>query len=58
MIAKRIAQLGDVRPGIAKRIAQLGDVRPGSLTSTLGRCGKPDCQCHQPGQPGHGPISG
>ena len=40
---------------LAQRIAQLGDLRPGSVTSTSGRCGKPDCRCHQPGQPGHGP---
>ena len=43
------------REVIAQRIAQLGDLRPGSITSTSGRCGKPDCRCHQPGQPGHGP---
>lgn len=43
------------RKVIAQRIAQLGDLRPGSITSTSGRCGKPHCRCHQPGQPGHGP---
>src|SRR5262252_3071844 len=43
------------REAIAKQIAELGDLRPGSITSTSGRCGKPGCRCHQPGQPGHGP---
>ncbi len=40
---------------LAQRIAELGDLRPGSITGTSGRCGKPECHCHQPGQPGHGP---
>ncbi len=43
------------REAITQQIAQLGDLRPGSITSTSGRCGKPECRCHQPGQPGHGP---
>ena len=43
------------REEIAKQIAQLGDLRAGSVTSTSGRCGKPGCRCHQPGQPSHGP---
>src|SRR5437660_7176041 len=43
------------RQKIAQQINQLGDLRAGSVTSTSGRCGKPGCRCHQPGQPGHGP---
>jgi hypothetical protein len=43
------------REVLAQRIAELGDLRPGSVTGTSGRCGKPECHCHQPGQPGHGP---
>src|SRR5437763_15408552 len=43
------------RQEITKQIAQLGDLRAGSVTNTSGRCGKPDCRCHRPGQPGHGP---
>jgi hypothetical protein len=50
-----VAELEQRRKAIAQQIAQLGDLRPGSVTSTSGRCGKPDCRCHQPGQPGHGP---
>jgi len=33
----------------------LGDFRRGSITGITGRCGKANCRCHQPGQPGHGP---
>lgn len=43
------------RQTIAQQIDQLGDFRPGSITGTSGRCGKPDCRCHRPGEPGHGP---
>jgi hypothetical protein len=45
------------REGIAQRIAELGDLRPGSITGTSGRCGKPECHCHQPGQRVTAPIS-
>jgi hypothetical protein len=37
------------------RILQLGDFRSGSITAIQGRCGKPNCHCHQPAQPAHGP---
>lgn len=50
-----LAEWEQRREAIAEQIAQLGDLRPGSVSSTSGRCGKPDCHCHQPGQPGHGP---
>ena len=43
------------RADLLTRISHLGDFRPGSITSTQGRCGNPNCHCHQPGQPGHGP---
>lgn len=50
-----LAELEQRREAILAQFGQLGDLRPGSVTSTSGRCGKPDCHCHQPGQPGHGP---
>jgi hypothetical protein len=37
------------------QILELGDFRGGSITAIGGRCGKPNCRCHQPDQPGHGP---
>lgn len=43
------------RANIVDQIAALGDLRSGSITSTSGRCGKPNCHCHQPNDPGHGP---
>ena len=50
-----LSDLEQRREFLAQRIAELGDLRPGSITGTSGRCGKPECHCHQPGQPGHGP---
>ncbi len=43
------------RAGLLTQIADLGDLRSGSITNTSGRCGKPNCQCHKPGNPVHGP---
>ena len=40
---------------ILAQILELGDFRSGSITPISSRCGKPNCRCHQPGQPGHGP---
>ena len=50
-----LADFEQRRQEIVQQIAQLGDLRAGSVTNTSGRCGKPSCRCHQPGQPGHGP---
>jgi hypothetical protein len=43
------------RSEIVKQLARLGDLRSASISNTSGRCGKPNCRCHQPGQPVHGP---
>lgn len=43
------------RTAILARLVDLGDFRSGSITAISGRCGKPECRCHQPNQPGHGP---
>ena len=45
------------RAELANQFAHLGDLRSGSISNTSGRCGKPNCRCHQPGQPVHGPNS-
>ena len=50
-----LSDLEQRRELLAQRMAELGDLRPGSITGTSGRCGKPECHCHQAGQPGHGP---
>jgi hypothetical protein len=50
-----LSALEQQRFAILARIADLGDFRSGSITAISGRCGKPECRCHQPNQPGHGP---
>jgi hypothetical protein len=50
-----LSALEQQRSDILTRILQVGDFRSGSITAINGRCGKPHCRCHQPGQPGHGP---
>jgi hypothetical protein len=50
-----LASLEQQRASILSRILELGDFRSGSITTIQGRCGKPTCHCHQPGQSGHGP---
>ena len=50
-----LAELEHRRAAIAQQISQLGDLRPGCISGTSGRCGKPSCHCHRPGQPVHGP---
>lgn len=52
---KPLANLEQERSAILTEIVELGDFRSGSVTAISGRCGKPDCRCHQPNQPGHGP---
>ena len=50
-----LPDLAQRREAIVQQIGQLGDLRPGCVTGTSGRCGKPGCRCHQPGEPAHGP---
>jgi hypothetical protein len=54
-IPKSLEFLELQRINITNQIAALGDLRSGSITSTTGRCGKPNCHCHRPKDPGHGP---
>jgi hypothetical protein len=44
------------RDAILHEVLSLGDFRSGSITTTSGKCGKPNCRCHQAGNPGHGPT--
>lgn len=50
-----LASLEQQRSAILTRILELGDFRSGSITAIHGRCGKPNCHCHLPNHPGHGP---
>jgi hypothetical protein len=51
-----LADLESRRAAVQSQIAQLGDMRSGSITGTGGRCGNPNCHCHQAGDLGHGPY--
>jgi len=54
-LSESLTVLEQQRSAILGRIINLGDFRSGSIGAITGRCGKPDCRCHKPGQPGHGP---
>jgi hypothetical protein len=41
------------RVRLSNQIGALGDLRAGSITATQGQCGKPNCHCHKPDDPGH-----
>jgi hypothetical protein len=51
-----LVDLESRRAAVQLQIAQLGDMRSGSISGTSGRCGNPNCHCHQAGDPGHGPY--
>ncbi len=50
-----LADLEQHRHAIFQRMMELPDFRSGSITATYGTCGKPNCHCHEPNQPPHGP---
>jgi hypothetical protein len=54
-LSESLAILEQQRSAILGRILNLGDFRSGSISTITGRCGKPGCRCHRPGEPGHGP---
>jgi hypothetical protein len=54
-LSKSLNALEQQRSAILSCIVDLGDFRSGSVTAISGRCGKPECRCHQPDQPAHGP---
>ena len=43
------------RSDVLQQFLGLGDLRPGSISAVTRRCGKPNCHCAQPGDPGHDP---
>lgn len=51
-----LAELEDRRAAARSQLTQLGDMRAGSISATGGRCGNPNCHCHQPDDAGHGPY--
>jgi hypothetical protein len=55
MAGEPLDDLEQRRAELYARLAGTGDFRPGSVSQTWRRCGKPNCACTQPGNPGHGP---
>lgn len=45
----------NTRRRLLQAISEVGEFRPGQLTPRYRRCGKPNCHCASPGDPGHGP---
>ena len=43
------------RSVILQQFVGLGDLRPGSISAVVRRCGKPNCHCAKPKDPGHDP---
>lgn len=40
---------------LLEEISRLGDFRRGSVSTVVRRCGKANCHCARPQDPGHGP---
>jgi hypothetical protein len=55
LMSDSLRDLESRRADLVRQIAGLGDLRSGSISDTSGRCGKPNCRCHKPGNPVHGP---
>ena len=50
-----LSQLEAQKNDLLRQLAAVGDLRRGSITTTSGKCGKPNCHCAKRGDPGHGP---
>jgi hypothetical protein len=50
-----LSELEARREQLKLQLSGLGDLRPGSLVERYRKCGKPDCHCALPDEPGHGP---
>ena len=50
-----LSELEAQRERLKLQLSGLGDLRPGSLVERFRKCGKPNCHCARPGEPGHGP---
>jgi len=44
------------RQKLLEEIVHIGDMRQGTLSEVYRPCGKPNCHCAGPGDPGHGPY--
>lgn len=55
-MANTIAELEEERAALLKELSVVRDMRRGSLTEVFRRCGKENCRCSEPSDPGHGPY--
>ena len=44
------------RAELLAQISSIGPLRPGTVSEIQTKCGRPNCHCKQPGDPGHGPY--
>jgi hypothetical protein len=54
-MSESLSALQARRAELLGSIANLKDMRRGSIVGAVWRCGKPNCHCAQPSDPGHGP---
>jgi uncharacterized protein DUF6788 len=50
-----VAGLEAERARLYAELSGTGDFRRGTLRAVFRKCGKPNCRCARPGDPGHGP---
>jgi hypothetical protein len=54
-VSDSLSALETRRAELLRSMANLNDMRPGSIVGAVWRCGKPNCHCARPEDPGHGP---
>jgi len=54
-MSQSLSALEAKRSSILQQLLALGDLRPGSISAVVRRCGKPNCHCARPRDPGHDP---
>ena len=54
-MADTLQSLESQRARVVEQFGELRDLRPGSVVAVHRRCGKPNCHCARPKDPGHGP---
>ncbi len=54
-MSQSLSALEAKRSSILQQLVALGDLRPGSISAVARRCGKPNCHCAKPDDPGHDP---
>jgi hypothetical protein len=52
---RSLPELEQDRLALVRAFSELRDLRPGCVTGIVRRCGKPNCHCAKPDDPGHGP---